>query len=294
VNTFQKGILNDLPPLARYLIFSLNQNADPTETLQALARETDGVETVVGLGLSTVQKLNAHIEGLRPFPVIIHAGVEIPSTPAALWLWLRGDDRGELLHRTRRLRRLLEPAFMLEKVIDAFFYNPGLDLTGYEDGTENPVDDEAVAVAFVSGQGEGLDGSSFVATQQWIHDLDFFDSLPPEVQDNVFGRRRSDNEELFDAPESAHVKRTAQESFQPEAFVLRRSMPWADAWQAGLFFVAFGRSLYAYEAQLKRMAGIEDGIVDAVFTYSQPVTGAYFWCPPVRDGHLDLRALGLA
>jgi putative iron-dependent peroxidase len=45
-------------------------------------------------------------------------------------------------------------------------------------------------------------------------------------QDHAVGRRRSDNEELDDAPESAHVKRTAQESFEPEAFVVRRSMPW--------------------------------------------------------------------
>jgi putative iron-dependent peroxidase len=126
-----------------------------------------------------------------------------------------------------------------------------------------------------------------------VHDLDFFESLPPETQDNVFGRRRVDNVELEDAPLTAHVKRTAQEDFEPEAFVLRRSMPWADSWQEGFFFVAFGHSLYAYEAQLKRMAGLDDGIVDALFTYSRPVTGAYFWCPPVKDGKLDLRALGI-
>ena len=70
-------------------------------------------------------------------------------------------------------------------------------------------------------------------------------------------------------------------------------MPWADATQAGLVFVAFGRSLDAFEAQLKRMAGTEDGIADALFTFSRPVTGAYYWCPPVRNGRLDLRAIGI-
>jgi putative iron-dependent peroxidase len=85
MTTYQKGILDPLPPLARYLIFSLNQNADPAPALQALARETDGSETVVGLGLSVAQKLNARIEGLRPFPTIVNAGVDIPATPAAVW-----------------------------------------------------------------------------------------------------------------------------------------------------------------------------------------------------------------
>jgi putative iron-dependent peroxidase len=70
-------------------------------------------------------------------------------------------------------------------------------------------------------------------------------------------------------------------------------MPWADATQAGLNFVAFGKSLDAFDAQMKRMAGAEDGIVDALFTFTRPVTGAYFWCPPMQGKRLDLRAIGL-
>ncbi|MCM2310262.1 MAG: Dyp-type peroxidase, partial [Steroidobacteraceae bacterium] len=143
------------------------------------------------------------------------------------------------------------------------------------------------------GAGPGLDGSSFVAVQQWQHDLGRFDAMSREEQDATFGRRRDDNEEIDDAPPSAHVKRTAQESFDPEAFVVRRSMPWAEGARAGLVFVAFGRSFDAFEAQMRRMAGEDDGIVDALFRFTRPLTGAYFWCPPVRNGQLDLRAIGL-
>ena len=70
--------------------------------------------------------------------------------------------------------------------------------------------------------------------------------------------------EIVDAPASAHVKRSAQESFEPEAFILRRSMPWAEGARGGLNFVAFGKSFDAFEAQLKRMAGAEDGITDVL------------------------------
>ena len=55
--------------------------------------------------------------------------------------------------------------------------------------------------------------------------------------------------------------------------------------------MAFGRSFDAFEAQLIRMVGAEDGITDAVFTFTRPISGSYFWCPPIRDGHLDLSAL---
>lgn len=43
---------------------------------------------------------------------------------------------------------------------------------------------------------------------------------------------------------------------------------------------------------MRRMAGLEDGIVDALFRFSRPTSGGYYWCPPLREGHLDLSALG--
>jgi putative iron-dependent peroxidase len=124
-----------------------------------------------------------------------------------------------------------------------------------------------------------------------VHDFQRFDAMSSKEQDNSVGRRRSDNKELTAAPRSAHVKRTAQESFSPEAFILRRSMPWSDGNAGGLNFVAFGKSFDAFEAQLKRMVGAEDGIADALFKFTRPVTGSYFWCPPVTKGRLNLRAL---
>lgn len=289
----QPGILAPVPRHACHLTFGLKQGVPPQASLRALAATANGESCVVGLGALLIFALRKQIEGLRPFPHYKSQGVDVPSTPAALWCWLRGEDRGEIALRAREIRKILVPAFEATGVIDAFKYGRGLDLTGYEDGTENPHGKKAVRTAISNDRRTGMAGSSFVAVQRWVHDLDRFGALPAKGQDDIVGRRKRDNKELTGAPLSAHVKRTAQESFTPEAFVLRRSMPWADATQAGLVFVAFGRSLDAFEAQLKRMVGAEDGIVDGLFRFTRPVTGANFWCPPVRKGHLDLRALGL-
>ena len=129
------------------------------------------------------------------------------------------------------------------------------------------------------------------AVQRWVHDLAHFRTHSPAECDHIIGRRRTDHEELDDAPESAHVKRSAQESYEPPAFMLRRSMPWAGTREQGLEFIAFGHSLDAFEQVLRRMAGLEDGIVDALFTFSRPLTGGYYWCPPLKDGRLDLSLL---
>jgi putative iron-dependent peroxidase len=58
-------------------------------------------------------------------------------------------------------------------------------------------------------------------------------------------------------------------------------------------FAAFATSFYAFDAQMRRMVGAEDGIRDALFQFSQPISGSYFWCPPLLDGKLDLSAVGL-
>jgi porphyrinogen peroxidase len=293
VTTAQPGILAPIPRHARYLTFALKPGTQPRNAVKALAAMADGEACVVGLGALLLFAMQKEIEGLRAFPHYRGEGFEIPSIPAALWCWLRGEDRGEIVLRGREIERILAPAFEAASTIDAFKYGRGLDLTGYEDGTENPRGRKAVKAAIWEGGRAGMGGSSFVAVQQWVHDLERFAAMPRRQQDNAIGRRRSDNLELAGAPPSAHVKRTAQESFTPEAFVLRRSMPWADTTRAGLVFVAFGRSVDAFEAQLKRMAGAEDGTVDALFGFTRPVTGAYFWCPPLRRGCLDLRAIGL-
>lgn len=289
----QTGILNSIPPAARYLTCSMHPGTDPGPALKALAQNVDGETVVLGLGRSLIHTLGADLPQLHEFPVYTPPCIEVPATPASIWCWIRGEDRGDLVLRSNQIRQHLESAFDCIDVVDAFKHGIGRDLTGYEDGTENPEGDEAIAAAFVAGGSAGLKGSSFVAVQKWVHDFPNFNAMPQSEQDASIGRRIADNEEIADAPESAHVKRTEQESFSPEATLLRRSMPWADAHNAGLNFVAFGKDFTAFEAQLNRMVGGEDGIADALFQFTTPITGSYFWCPPMNNGALDLRAVGL-
>lgn len=291
MNTTQTGILKDIPVHAIHVSYRVSDSTALPEALRLLQAQADGDRCVAGMGESLLQALGVSIPGMRQGFDIPGARVALPQQPIALWLWLRGEDRGDLLLAERAWTGRLQPAFVRHQRIEAFRHGDGRDLTGYKDGTENPVDEQAVAAACVAAGPAGLAGSSFAAIQQWLHQFDRFDAMSPDAQDDAIGRRRSDDAELEAAPASAHVKRTAQENFDPEAFVLRRSMPWSANDQAGLVFVAFGHSFQAFEAQLTRMSGAEDGVLDALFQFSRPITGHYVWCPPVRDGHLDLSLL---
>ncbi|MBL8435020.1 MAG: Dyp-type peroxidase, partial [Zoogloea sp.] len=148
--TPQPGILAPLPPHARYLVFSLEPDTDARAGLAALRDLVDGEHIVAGLGQAPLSAIGRKVPGLKPFPPLAGPGVDIPSTPAALWLWLRGSDRGELLLQSRRVEHALAPAFRLLEAWDAFKHGSGRDLTGYEDGTENPEGDEAVAAAIAA------------------------------------------------------------------------------------------------------------------------------------------------
>jgi porphyrinogen peroxidase len=289
----QKGILDPIPDHARYLMCQHRPGTDARAVLKALASQTDGKATVVGLGASLVSALGAEVPGLKLFTGIDGARVKLPATPIDLLVWLRGDDRGALLTQSRHIEALLAPSFTVEDITDGFNHNGGKDLTGYEDGTENPTGSEALTAALVPESGAAPAGSSFLALQRWLHQFSTFEAMPQQQQDHTFGRERISNEELDDAPKSAHVKRTAQEDFEPEAFVLRRSMPWTQGNEGGLVFTAFGHSFDAFEALLRRMSGAEDGITDALFSFTEPQSGAYFWCPPMHEGQLDLRGIGL-
>ena len=151
---------------------------------------------------------------------------------------------------------------------------------------------KAVKAAILSA-GAGLAGSSFVSVQRWAHDLDHFNSLSQARRDNAIGRRRDTNEEIETAPKSAHVKRTTQEDFEPNGFMVRRSMSFATDKTKGLEFISYVAHLDTFDRQMRRMAGLDDGIADALFTFSRPVTGGYYWCPPAKRHAVDLTLLGL-
>ena len=288
---FQSAILAPVPSHAIALSFGLTPG-DPREALARVRELPADPAVILGLGAPLLAAAERPIAGLRAFPALAGPGCAFPSTQGALWARLVGGDPGEALHNARRLRAALGELFRVEEEVSLFAHAGGRDLSGYEDGTENPKDDDAVAAAIVAGEGEGRDGASFLSAQRWVHDLARLERMSQETRDHLVGRRLSDNEEIDDAPPHAHVKRSAQESFDPPAFMLRRSMPWGTSTENGLYFIAFGASLDPFERILRRMAGLEDGITDGLLRFTRAVSGGHYWCPPVSGDHYDLRAIG--
>jgi len=282
----QPSVLADRPPVGRTLLFRV---APESDVKGALRRLRDGFSPdcgVIGIGEPVTLALGQKLDGLRTFPAMSGAACSVPSTQEALCFLLRGPDRGVVFDLTQEIRELVGDAFLLVDCNDTFTYHGGRDLTRFEDGTENPEGKKAVAAAI------NEDGSSFLVVQRWVHDLMRFRGYEEKRRELLIGRRADSNEEIEDAPPYAHIKRTEQEGFDPPLFMVRRSMPWANATQEGLEFLAQVADLDQFEIMMRKMVGHQDGIVDGLFLFSRPVTGGYYWCPPVgAEGRLDLSAI---
>ena len=67
MNTAQPGILLSIPPVARYLTFSLKPGVNPRGPLRELRDVADGERVAAGIGESLALALGRNIEGLRAY-----------------------------------------------------------------------------------------------------------------------------------------------------------------------------------------------------------------------------------
>ncbi len=258
------------------------------EIVPALASE----DAVIGVGAPLLAAMGAVLPGLEAFQALRVGRYTMPATQHALWVFVPGTDPGSVFEVAEQFARRLAPHARLAEATSLFSYRQGRDLTGFRDGSANPTGDAAWEAALVP-EGD-WQGGSFALVQRWVHFRARFAGLPQPQRDDVIGRRESDDEELANAPASAHIKRTEQEDFDPPAFLLRRSMPWGDARRHGLQFVAYGAELSRAQRMLQRMIGATDGLADALLAHTQAETGAFYFVPPVESERLLLPPVPVA
>jgi len=204
-------------------------------------------------------------------------GYVLPATQHDVMVWISGAAYDVLFDTAHDLLKALRPRATLAHEVVSWPYRHTRDLTGFIDGSENPPLVEAQEFAVV-GAGAPGEGGSVLLLQQWVHDHASWAALPVERQEAAIGRRKADSEELPDKPENSHVARTDQDTFGK---IFRRNMPYGSVPDNGTMFVGFSAAQERLQAMLESMAGIRDGIRDALTYHTKPLTGAYYWVPPV-------------
>jgi putative iron-dependent peroxidase len=252
-----------------------------------------GVNLVVGFGPSLWARLapGEVPEGLVDFEAVEGLDdIVLPAEQHDVWLWLHAGGPDAVFQSARAAALALSGVAEVRAEQPSFSYLASQDLTGFEDGTENPPIDEALPAAVVP-EGAPAEGGSVVLVQRWIHDLDAFEALPVPEREAVFGRTLVGSEELPDdvRPASAHISRVVIEDDAGEELeVFRRSTAFGGVVEHGLEFVAFSADHARLHRMLSRMVGLEDGVHDRLLDFSRPTRSAWYVTPSLEA----LRSLG--
>ncbi|SHI26082.1 Dyp-type peroxidase [Ferrimonas marina] len=219
---------------------------------------------------------------LAPFPQFEAEDRLAPSQPVDLFVHIR-SDRLDVNHvaATEVCRRLTGLAELVEEV-RGFRYLDNRDLTGFVDGTENPVGPGRREVALVGSEDPAFAGGSYIHTQRYVHNMAMWEQQSLKTQEDTIGRSKMDNVEYPSEakPMFAHIKRTNLKHPDGRSMeILRQSMPYGNMQEQGLFFISCCKTPGHFTAQLKSMVVGEHGHFDHLLKYTQAVTGAAYFAP---------------
>ncbi len=206
-------------------------------------------------------------------------GYTMPATQHDAVLWLSGSAYDVIFDMAREAIAALDAFASVAEESSAWPYRHDRDLTGFIDGSENPDLIDAPDFAVVPEGSPGA-GGTILLLQKWNHDATAWESLPVARQEQVIGRTKDESVELENKPAESHVARTDQDRFGK---IFRRNMPYGTVTDHGTMFVGFSAEQQQLTAMLESMAGLTDGVRDALTRYARPLTGAYYFVPSAQS-----------
>jgi len=259
------------------------------ELTRTIAKETreKSLTSLVAIGARAWPRVMTEPRppGLAPFKAIKDGKRTAPSTPADLFIQITANRHAACFHLAHRFAPLLGGEVRLVEEVHGFRNVEGRDLTGFVDGTENPKGANAVKAAVVGRELPGYEGGSFLSIQRYVHNLAKWETRSVTEQERTIGRTKKGDKEMSDAtkPPTAHIARAVIEENGEELEIVRRSLPYATTSEAGIYFIAYGRTPDNFRKMLNRLMRADaHGHYDHLMNFTQAVTGASFFAPSIE------------
>jgi porphyrinogen peroxidase len=276
-----------------YLELDARPGVEPADLLRAVAdleephSTVGGANLVIGIRPELWASVSAEApNGAASFtePIVGTGRFTMPATQHDLWIWIAGSANDLVFDQAVEMITALNEVASVATEVTGWSYRHSRDLTGFEDGTENPPLAEASGIACVPAGSPGA-GSSVVLVQQWKHDGVGWSQLPEAEQEKVIGRTKPASVEFAAdvMPRDSHVSRTkVYDAAGDELDIFRRNAPYGTVTDHGTMFVGFSHDQQRLTWMLEKMAGVEDGVRDALTRYTTPLTGAYYVVPSIE------------
>jgi putative iron-dependent peroxidase len=296
-STSPQPVAAPLTRAAMFLVVTVNDGAEHEAAVRGLSADLSGLLRSVGFRdsdsrLSCVMAFGSdawdRLFG-SPKPRELHPFREIrgqhhaPATPGDLFFHIRSQRMDMCFELATQIMSRLGAAVATADEVHGFKYFDDRDLLGFVDGTENPVDQEALA-ATVIGEDGAFAGGSYVIVQKYLHDLAAWNAVPVEQQEGFVGRTKLSDIELDDAkkPSFAHNALTVIEENGQELKIVRANMPFGEVGKGeyGTYFCGYTSSPRKIELMLENMfVGKPPGNYDRLLDFSRAVTGTLFFAP---------------
>jgi len=277
-------------PSHSFMEFTLGDGAAAIDAVQSVAdlhdprKTSEGVNLVVGFRPElwrAVKPADAPAD-MKGFDRDLCGpdGYTMPATQADVFIWIAGAAYDNVFDVATTVVEHLRHDLTLARELTGWTYQHNRDLTGFQDGTKNPDLVAAPAIVLIP-DGEPGAGGSIVLLQQWKHNADAWRALNPDAQERVIGRTKADSIEFPEErmPPDSHVTRTTLVEHGEELDIFRRNTPYGGVADHGTVFVGFAKQQHRLQRMLERMAGIGDGVRDALTLYAAALTGSYYFVP---------------
>ncbi|MDQ2627136.1 MAG: Dyp-type peroxidase [Actinomycetota bacterium] len=227
-----------------------------------------------------------------PRPAELHPFVELtgprhsaPATPGDLLFHIKGETMDVCFELAGRIVKAIGGAITVVDEVHGFRFFDNRDLLGFVDGTENPVDDEALDATAVGDEDPDFAGGSYVHIQKYLHDMAAWEALPVTEQERVIGRTKADDIEFDDAvkPADSHIAlNVITDEDGNELDIVRHNMPFGTvgSGESGTYYIGYARSPQVTEQMLRNMfLGDPPGNTDRILDFSTAITGGLFFTP---------------
>ncbi len=206
------------------------------------------------------------------------------STPGDILFHIRATRMDLCFELAAEIMFRLGGAVTTVDEVHGFKYFDDRDLIGFVDGTENPVEQDAIDATVIGQEDEAFAGGSYVVVQKYLHDLKQWRAVPVAEQENIIGRAKLSDIEQDDAAKApyAHNVLTTIIENGKQLEIVRDNMPFGEIGKGefGTYFIGYARSPHRIEQMLENMfIGRPPGNYDRLLDFSRAVTGTLFFVP---------------
>ncbi len=273
-----------------FALRSATKSAELCAALRSWQENLTKVSSLIAFGPKAWQDLASdelQPKGLANFAALEAGNRRMPASQRDLLFYISSEERDHAFTAAMGIRDALQSLANMELSVPGFTYLDSRDLTGFIDGSANPKGEARIEVACIP-EGQPAAGGSHMLTQRWVHDLAGWQQLSEQEQVNIIGRTKAESIELEgDAmPSDSHVARTDAKRDGVPQKIYRKSAPFGDLHDDGLYFIAFTCERERFDYLLARMMGSTgDEQRDRLMQYSQPSSGAYWFAPSQEALH---------